>query len=102
MAQEGGAACVPLGGVVGQGCSYTDDCRPGLLCENRFPGGYCTALCEKGMPCPVGVGDARCVRLSGDFGAYCLAPCATTADCAPGVECTGVGDSGVSVCFPSF
>lgn len=102
VAQAEEAVCVPTGGVVGQGCSFTDDCRPGLICENRFPGGYCTAPCEKGTPCPSGVGDARCVRLSGDFGAFCLAPCTTSADCAPGAECTAVGGSGVFVCFPNF
>ena len=99
---DGGASCVPAGGVVGEPCGYTDDCRPGLMCENRFPGGYCTAQCGVGSPCPAGVGEARCVRLSGDYGAYCLAPCEPGASCAGTATCTPVGSSGLSVCFPTF
>lgn len=101
-ATGGEASCVPAGGVVGEACGYTDDCRPGLQCETRFPGGYCTAECGKGTPCPAGVGEARCVRLSGDYGAYCLQPCESDADCSGAVACTPVGSSGLSVCFPTF
>jgi hypothetical protein len=100
--QDGAPACVTEAGLVGDPCTFTDDCRPGLSCENRFPGGYCTAECEKGLPCPSGVGETRCVRLSNGYGTVCLAPCETAADCSDGVLCTPVGSSGVSVCFPDL
>jgi hypothetical protein len=64
--------------------------------------GFCTALCDPKNLCPSKdlVGDRVCVELTDDFGAYCIRPCDVDSDCAFGLDCTEVPDTGWSVCFP--
>ncbi|NUN15331.1 MAG: hypothetical protein HUU55_17010 [Myxococcales bacterium] len=96
--------CVADTGYVGAVCSSSDGCRPGLSCVSIGTDGVCTAECAVDDPCPPAetVGERVCIRLSGDVGNYCLAPCETTDDCFPRLTCTPVGDFGLSVCFPNF
>ena len=94
--------CVRAGGLVGDACALENDCAPGLFCENRAAGGYCTMQCGRYAPCPAGM-DAICTKLSGDFGNYCLKRCdAETTLCREDVGCRKMTKADVWVCFPSF
>ena len=67
----------------GAACATPEDCDEGLTCidSDRFPGGYCSALCSDAS-CPEG---ARCVA---GFGAkLCLAECTADGDCRDGYQC---------------
>jgi len=94
--------CVRPGGLLGAACSFENDCQPGLFCENRASGGYCTKTCDAGVPCPAGM-SAVCTRLSGEFGIYCLQRCTDDREsCREDVECRKMTKADEYVCFPSF
>ncbi len=68
---------LPFGGACADGCE-------GLACvdDGRFPGGYCTSVCDDETPCP---DIATCVP---DLGLpLCLAMCSGPADCRDGYRC---------------
>ena len=97
-------ACVRPGGLIGDACDVENDCAPGLFCENRAAGGYCSMRCGRYAPCPAGM-DAVCTKLSGDFGNYCLKRCSEAEEqtgCREDVGCRKMTKADVWVCFPSF
>lgn len=88
---------------VGTACSADTDCTGGAdLCiedPDFVPGGYCTASCVGGAPCPDG---STCLQLSRTQ-AFCFQDCDPAAEmreCRPGYGCSspGIGLPG-SVCL---
>lgn len=95
-------SCVRPGGLLGAACEAENDCAPGLFCENRASGGYCSKICDAGVPCPAGMG-AICTRLSGEFGVYCLQRCTADRDaCRDDITCRKMTKADEYVCFPEF
>lgn len=83
-----GALCRPAGFArAGDPCALAADCASGVCV-----GGVCTASCARAA-CPAG-------QLCGRFltGAFCLATCADSADCAPAAFCDA-GLAAAPVCF---
>jgi hypothetical protein len=83
-----GALCRPAGTArAGDPCALATDCASGVCV-----GGVCTAGCAR-TACPAG-------QICGQFltGAFCLAGCADSADCAAAAFCD-TGLSSAPVCF---
>ena len=98
--------CIRPNGLAGAPCVYENDCAPGLFCENRARGGYCTKECGVEMPCPRGM-NVICTALSGNFGNYCLELCGTGPNgadqtCRGNATCTEMRGAPIEVCFPKF
>ncbi|MCA9523211.1 MAG: hypothetical protein KC609_19680 [Myxococcales bacterium] len=93
--------CLARRGELGSKCSDENDCPLGLECINQIPGGFCTVECSSTNPCPDEL-NAKCIKLSGNFGIVCLKPCTSSCDCREGTSCRRVGTSRSFVCFPKL
>ncbi|MBI5510202.1 MAG: S8 family serine peptidase [Deltaproteobacteria bacterium] len=89
-------SCAPTVTPVGVICTQDFQCGIGGLCFGEtmgFTGGYCSTTCTDACP-----GNATC--FSTGNGGYCLASCASIADCRAGYDCLSP-DGQPPVCLPS-
>lgn len=70
-------------GGIGAACSGGAECMDGLSCvrDARYPGGYCTRVCEDGE-CPSG---ASCDAATSP--PFCLSACGSGGECREGYQC---------------
>lgn len=83
---------------VGDPCRSDDDCEV-LACSARPRGfGYCSWLCESGIPCP---DDGVCVQFEPGSPGYCMERCdpSDPVVCADGYVCADVSFE-APVCYP--
>lgn len=86
------AACGP---TIGDPCTTTQDCGPGLCVNRDFaPGGYCSKSCGD---CPAGTICVANILNNGNAG--CMRSCKQATDCRTGYVCHAVGNSATSVCI---
>ena len=84
---------------VGDACTATADCDPGLTCETSVPGGYCTQACTTAgevSDCPDG---AICDAIGGQAMA-CVKICMIQSDCRDDQQCNGTTGSSLKACKP--
>jgi len=82
----GGPAQPPIEPVIGRSCERSEDCGNGFTCLSAdtdsfaglggMPGGYCSAECGEGTPCP----DADDLCLPFPDGNFCLRGCDPSAE----------------------
>lgn len=82
-------------------CAQAEECIGELDCLFYGGKGFCTKECAFEKPCPE-IEGIICIKVSGDYGNFCMKKCVSQEDCAEGTACTEVIGYNFSVCFPDF
>ncbi|MDF1566058.1 MAG: hypothetical protein P1V51_23695 [Deltaproteobacteria bacterium] len=101
-----GLICMPGisggSGQVGDGCTDDDQCEDNICIlqkDNAWRGGYCSAPCADGYPCPSGSHCSAMGTYEGVSGGICFESCSSHSDCTrQGFRCWDHDGDGVNEC----
>lgn len=89
--------------AVGGACAKDADCKEGLACDTRLPGGACTQSCAAVGECPKG---SQCINLTYTVSGVehaeqkCVKECTDLVLCRTGWKCVRADPEPYSVCVP--
>lgn len=88
---------------VGAACTEDAQCKDGLTCDTRLPGGVCTKACTMAGECPTA---SQCVNLTYSVSGTlmseprCVKECSELVTCRSGWRCVRAEPEPFSVCVP--